>query len=139
MPTFDTTLTAGSSSMNMQLVQTASGNYILGIYLIVPGGSYTRVAATASTAVPAAAGWLGATALSTVDVPLLTGGLQYLACIFFSANAPSFTGISTVSNTNFKPYTGMTQANLGTISAAPATILESSTSEANRIYLRILT
>ena len=126
-----------SSTMTTLITQTSSGNFILALYKVVFGGNHTRVAYTASTALPAA-GYLTPVAFSNIDVSTLTGGAEYLMGIWYGANSPSLAGVPATSNTNIKPYIGMVWSNQGTVTTPPSTITDASTNEYGRPYLKLV-
>jgi hypothetical protein len=135
-PAFDTTIST-SSTMTALLTQTSTGNFIFAIYKLVPGGSHTRVAYTASTALPSA-GYITPVSFSGVDAPVLLGGSSYVMGIWYGANSPILAGVTSGVNTNIRPYIGMLLSNRGTVtSPPPSTITDSSTSETGRMYFKL--
>ena len=136
VPVEDVTITT-SSAMTVLLSQTSTGNFIFSIYRLVPGGSHTRVAYTASNALPSA-GFITPVTFSTIDVSTLTGGVVYIMGIWYGANSPMFAGVPNTTNYNFKPYIGMILTNQGTITTPPTSFADSSTGETGRPYFRLV-
>lgn len=121
IPRADTTLVQNTSKLAVVCPQPVSGgSYILAIYeWVATGTPLNRIAYSAVNVMPGASSWLEVT-MTSPTVTLL-GGKRYFAVWLHNANGVQLAGVSGV-HMNVQPYIAFYKTNMGTLTAAPATL-----------------
>lgn len=136
VPRADMTLVANTSKIALVCPQPVNGaSYILAIYKWPSSGSAcTLVAATSVNVMPGSSSWLDAV-ITTVAESTLVGGERYFAVLLWNGNGAQAAGV-TGANLNVQPYIAFMKANLGVLTAAPATLTPESESNVH-LFMRI--
>lgn len=114
-------LVVNSSTIKTLCPQYVSGaSYIFAIYKWTSGKICSRVAQSAIHTMPGEASWLQAI-LTALDEASLDPESSYYATVLWNGNGAGFFGVNGV-NGNAYPYISGYQANLGVLTAAPATL-----------------
>lgn len=134
-PTGDMALVQNFSKLAVVCPQPVNGaSFILAIYAWPSSGStMTLVASSGVNTMPSTQSWLDV--VMTSASVTLTGGEKYFAVVLWNGNGAQVAGV-VGSALNVQPYIAFTTSNLGTLTAAPATLTPESESLL-RFFLRL--